>query len=433
MKDLKTTSGSTVDSAVFRVESGGAIFWVVEERVGDDRYRFTCSCPLKHQCDHVRAVMLHMERSEGRGGAAEGGLPGASKPSDSRPSLPPPSGRLTRTPRLSGSTDDWAEASLFDQPERTRRVADGLKSCLDRLLMEKVEGNREGIKAISDEIVRTVEGIQATDLLKSAADLRRALLEDTPDPVAVTIGIERLLGAIHVLQTHVDKLPLDERLQTTYLGRTWDTGDMDLVEDLLLMEIARNSVLTPFNVRRNESYYMNPSTGDLFVEERYQKPGGGNPSVGPFPKSLHVNLMTVEPRLQPPSLNLLQYSVRPPPGEGDLARIKSMALSTVESALSLYSHIVRVVRSPYPVFVTFSPLRTQMVDDRLIMWDTEGDALGLAYSSSPYGCLSVEAVCANNHLHAVAGLLVMEGRCLAINPLSLLVENGGGLRLERIK
>jgi hypothetical protein len=434
MKAERISTVATVDSAVFRVESGGKIFWVVEERTGGDDYRFTCSCPLKHQCDHVRAVMSHMERSARRGGeGAEGGTPSPSGPSDSRPSLPPTTGRLTRPPRLSGSQAAWGEASLFDQPERTRRVADGLRACLDRLLVENVAGNREGMKDISDEIVRVVEGIQATDLLKSTAALRRAILEDTPDPVAVSIGFERVTGAIQILQSHVNKLPLDERLQTTYLGRTWDTGELDLVEDLHLMEIARNSVLTPFNVRRNESYYMNPFTGDLFVEERYQKPGGGNPSVGPFPKSLHVNLMTVEPRLQPPSLNLLQYSVRPSPGEGDLARIKTMALSTVESALGIYSHIVEVVRSPYPVFVTFQPLRTQMVDDRLIMWDTEGDALGLAYASSPYGCLSVEAVCANNHLHAMAGLLVREGKCLAINPLALLVENGGGLRLERIK
>jgi len=435
MREVKITTGAAVDSAVFRVESGGKIFWVVEERAGEDDYRFTCSCPLKHRCEHVHAVMSHMERTARRGGGEgpEGGPALSTKASDSRPSLPPGSGRLTRPPRLSGSTDAWGESTLFDQPERTRRVAQGLKGCLDRLLLERIAGNREGMKAISDELVGSVQGIQATDLLKAAADLRRALLEDAPDPVAVAIGIERVFGAIQILQSHVNKLPLDERLQTTYLGRSWDTGDLEFVEDLHLLEVARNSVLTPFNVRRNESYYMNPTSGDLFVEEKYQKPGGGNPSVGPFPKLLHVNLMTVEPRLQPPSLNLLQYSVRPPPNEGDLAKIKTMALSTVEAALGIYSHILNVVRSPYPVFVTFRPLKTQIVDERLIMWDSEGDALGLAYTSSPHGCLAVEAVCANNHLHAMAGLLVREGKCLAINPLSLLVENGGGLRLERIK
>jgi len=422
---------SVVDASIFRVEEGGAVFWVVEDSTAGAP-RLVCSCPQRLGCAHVEAVTRHLGRLAEAGGHPPLAVParaGRAGPSDSRPSIPPAAQRSTLAPRMLADRGEI----LFGDAETTRRLCTSLRRALDEILTGSIGRNCEAMRRIADELVRTHRFVRATDLLKSVADLRRAILEDAPDPVSVCIGIERVLGAIAVMRSHLDGLPIDPRLQTTYLGREWEPSETDHVEDAFLLEIARNSVPTPFGIRRSESYYMAPGTGAIFVEEKYHPPGGGNPSVGPFPKALHVNLMTIEPRLQPPSIELLQYSVRPPPHEGELLKIKTMALAEVEVALAFYKQVVEAVRSPYPVFVAFRPTTTRLVDGRLVMADSDGDLLGLAYGTAPHGCLAVEALCAQNQLHAICGFLVMEERVLALSPLSLLIENGGGLTMTRIK
>ena len=436
MSSGKEHEPALVDSAIFRVESDGRIYWVVEEKTGEGEIRLTCTCVQKYSCRHVEAVRRHLARYGVAAPAAEEKkTPGSAErmSSDFLPSIiPPPARRGSIVPLLAGMVERKRDSGLFGDDESLERAASALRKLLAGILSSKVEDNREILRGIADEAIRSLEGIQVTDLLKSVAALRRSVLEDRPDPVEVCVDIERVMGALRILESHRDRLPVDERLQTTYLGRSWEIDEIEAREEVHLIEIARNSVLTPFRVRRSESYYLCPGTGELFIEEKYHLPGEGNPSVGPFPRSLRVNLLTIEPRLGLPMVNLLQYAVLPPPNEGDLVRIKTMAVGSVEAAADLYGKVVAVVRSPYPVFVTFAPLRTQIHRDRLIMWDSDGDVIGLAYSSASYGCLAAEQICARNHLHAVCGLLVREGKHLAINPLSLLIENGGGLKMMRI-
>ncbi len=203
-------------------------------------------------------------------------------------------------------------------------------------------------------------------------------------------------------------------------------------EEARFVEIARNSVLVPFGLRRSESYYFCPTMGEFFIEEKYHPPGEGNPSVGPFPRNLSVSLMTLEPRLALPMVNLLQYAVLAPPEEGALASVKRAAFDTVEAVASAYHKVVNIVGSPYPVFVVFAPRKTFFHHNRLIMKDATGHLLPLAYGNFLHGCLATERLCVQHRLHAICGLLVREGRYLALSPLSLLVENRTGLKLIRI-
>lgn len=436
MKAGKHTRGVVVDSAIFRIESGGKIFWVMEERVGEDNFRFMCTCRVKYNCEHIEAVKAHISRhvKPERGKNENGRNPGHENQSfDSLQSIPPPAAGPALAPRISGTFKEKREKTFYGDPEKIAGTCESLKNTLKAILSGRIRNERDKLRRVTDELVKDFENIYVTDLLKSVADLRRAVLGETPDPIAVNIGIERVAGAINILEDFMNKLHVDDKLQTTYLGKVWEIGEIAQQEDVYLIEIARNTVLTPFGIRRSESYYTNRATGELFIEEKYHDPGGGNPSVGPFPRALHVNLMTIEPRLQPPAVNLLQYSVRPPPNEGDLLKIKTKAIDSVEAALNFYKQTVSVVRSPYPVFVTLAPLKTEFYNERLIMRDSEDDIIGLAYSSSPHGCLSVEKICSENHLHAICGLLVIESRYLAVNPLSLLIENGTGLKMMRIK
>jgi hypothetical protein len=424
-----------VDSAIFRVESDGRIYWVMEEKTMEGDSRLVCTCVQKYSCRHIEAVRKHLARYGGAGSPAqEKKTPLMSEHAfrDSYPTLPPSARKGSIAPMLAGMVERKKDKGLFGDPESLERAASALRNLVEGILSVKIEDGRESLRRITDEVLRSLEGIRATDLLKSVSALRRSVLEEKPDPVEVCTDIERVMGALHILESHRGRLPVDERLQTTYLGRAREIDEVEAREDVHLVEIARNSVLTPFKVRRSESYYFCTGTGELFIEEKYHLPGEGNPSVGPFPRSLRVNLMTIEPRLGLPAVSLLQYAVLPPPNEGDLLRIKTKAIGIVEAAVDLYKKVVGAAGSPYPVFVTFAPLKAQIHCDRLIMRDSDGDIIGLAYSSAPYGCLAAERICVRNHLHAVCGLLVREGKYMALSPLSLLIENGTGLKMMRI-
>ena len=428
MTSSRKNRGGEVESAVFRVESEGNIFWVVQEHSGKSASRFVCTCPQKYGCEHVGIVMAHMDRlvKQAGGGGSITGKPGTAESSrDSFSSLVP-------GPPVDPALKKKSEA-IGDNPEELEPIVEKLKAFVSLVAGVKISQNRKELAGPIDDVIQSLEGIFATDMLKSVAGLRRSVLAEKPDPIAICIGIERVLGVIRILERRLNNESVNEKLQKTYLDRDWEIEETKQKEDVYLIEIARNSVLTPFEMRRSESFYMNTESGHLYIEEKYLRPGGGNPSVGPFPRLMHVNLMTVEPRLQPPCVNLMQYSVLPPPSEGELLKIKKLAGLTVDEAIRLYMKVVRIAGAPYPVFFTFAPLKTRIRGGRLIMWDSEGAMLGLAYCSAPYGCMAAREICESNQLHAICGMLVREGRYLAINPFSLLIEDSSGLNMIRIK
>jgi len=322
---------------------------------------------------------------------------------------------------------------VYDDPASLARVTRAMRRAATSLAVRGAGADAAEPRAAVEEAIVELAGLVMTDALKAVADLRRCLADGAPSPAAFATAFQRFLGVLGVLETHAAGGKVDERLHATYLGRRWGMHETGQKEDVRLVELARTSFRTPPDMRISESFYMNAATGHLFVEEHYHLPGEGGFSVGPFPRMLAVNLMTVEPRVHPGAVTLMQYAVAGPPTESDLLQVKKMALDSVGGAVKLYRRVVKTARCPYPVFAVVAPVATSTAGGNVTMQDAEGAAIPLAREASPADCHAAAQICGAGRLHAACGHLVLEEGRLALVPLSLLVEEDASLRLARIR
>lgn len=423
-RSKKPFEPTQVTEVVFRVEEKGKVYYVIEEKTSEG-IRFNCTCPTKYNCKHIMTVKEYIIDYKKYQPSFK--IENFSKAKLSTGSS---TSKETKTPIPIKAIK---EIDLTSNTETLDAIINLTQEVVSDVLSGTIEKSREKLKSRIEQLTSILSNVCATDLLKSIADLRRSILAERIEPDTICNALERTEGALRILKKFRKAEEIDERLKTTYLGKTTEFFEAEKKEDFFLIELARSSVRTPFNKRRTESYYMEQSTGQLFVEEQYQRPGVSNLKIGPFPRILHVNLAIVIPRPQPQGIKLLQYSIHTPPKETHFLRVRNMAIRTLATARQTYKKTVNLVKTPYPVFVAFAPASTELKDKApLIMHDGEGESIGLAYTSSRYTCASMENICADAKLHVVCGFILREGPSLAINPISCIVEKPDGFHLIRL-
>jgi len=360
------------------------------------------------------------------------GEPASPVERESWPSDPAISSSFTHLPATMQAERDVE--SLEGDAARVRRIHSVITSIIQALVTLGLRAGSETLRGLVTELEKELDGVAAPDLARPASELRTLVLRGTADPGQAAMLMERLRGVLGVLGAVAEGRKPGRKLETSFLGRRWAFEEARRAEDVLLLEVARNTTLTPFGLRRNRAYYLDLLSGQMHVEQSHEQPGDArNPSVGPFPRRVHAGLMMITPGIAPAPVRLLQYVILPPPGEADLLKLKTASVSSAAEAFDVLRQAVKTVQAPYPAFVSFSPARVLASGGLAALADGEGAILRLAYRVDEYACRSLALMAATRRIHCVAGMLLWTGHEVALYPLSVLLEHARGLSLVRLR
>ncbi len=420
-----------VVGAVFHVDADGERCMVYEARTAQGATELACTCPARRGCEHVAAVLVHLARRMPTApGPAEEPATGLER--ESWPSDPAISSSFTHLPAAMQAERDVE--SLEGDAVRIRRIHSVVSSIIQALVTLGLQDGSETLRGLVGELEKELDGVAAPDLVRPASQLRTLALRGEADPGQAAMLMERLRGVLRVLGEAAGGGKPGKKLEASFLGRRWAFEEARRAEDVLLLEVARNTSLTPFGLRRNKAYYLDLLSGKMRVEQSHERPGDArNPSVGPFPRRVHAGLMMITPGIPPAPIRLLQYVILPPPGEADLLKLKTASVSSAAEAFDLLKKAVKTVQAPYPAFVSFSPARVLARGGLAALADGEGAILRLAYRVDEHACRSLALMAATRRIHCVAGMLVWTGHEVALNPLSVLLEHARGLSLVRLR
>lgn len=422
-----------VVGAVFHVDADGERWMVYEGRTAAGGTELACTCPARRGCEHVAAVLIHMARripAAPTAGSAEEPAPVTER--ESWPSDSAISASFTHLPAAMQAEKDVT--SLEGDAPRVRRIRTVISSIIRSLVMLGPEDGRETLRGLVGDLEKELGGVAAPDLVRPSSELRTLVMRGSADPGQAAMLMERLRGVLAVLGAAAEGDEPGRKLEASFLGRRWAFEEARRAEDVLLLEVARNTVLTPFGLRRNKAYYLDLLSGQMHVEQSHEQPGDArNPSVGPFPRRVHAGLMMVTPGIPPAPIRLLQYVILPPPGEAELLKLKKASLSSAAEAFDVLKRAVKTVQAPYPAFVSFSPARVLASGGLAALADGEGSILRLAYRVDEHACRSLALMATTNRIHCVAGMLLWTGHEVALNPLSVLLEHARGLSLVRLR
>ncbi len=417
-----------VKASVFHVETAGERYMVYETFSSGGQPELLCTCPQVRGCEHAAAVIAHMARlvaqsqqgpeladAERVSWTTGDGLGGFSV---SMPPQPPSS---------------LPAAALAQDRDLVRKVAGTLERILCVIADVGIARGRGQLTALCEELRTCLLGVSGMDAARACAELRDLVLAEAPDPGRAAVVLERVRGVIEVARAFLDRgAPI--ALEASYLGRTFSFDESERLEDMTLVEMARSSTLTPFGLRRNRAYYLDTYTGRTFVEHTSEGTDEVSvPTVGPFPRRIHAGLMIVTPGLGPSPVRLLQYVIMPPPGENELLKIKKSALTTVAQLRAALRQTTAAALAPCPSFVAFAPARVLRVGNQAVVADADGGRLSLAYRSRPPVCDALASMAGTMRIHCVTGHVVWTGYEVALDPLSVLLENGSGLGLLRLR
>lgn len=422
-----------VRSAVFHVETSTERCIVYEKRDDSGGAELACTCPKHSGCEHVAAVMVHLARFSGTRGGAEPPLaPSADK---GRVSWTSDDGlSATLGPAATASAQVSAAQTLYDDEKRASHLRETLRAILQAL---DAEGLQDGHVTLVEHVTtleKLLDGVLATDVVRPCAELRDVILNTDDDPGRLAMVLERIHGVLGVLGDFLDGADPGQELQSSYLGRSWTFDEAQRQEDVTLLEMARSTARTPFGLRRSRAFYMDLDSGGVFVEHSHEGLDETSvPSVGPFPRCIQAGLMMIMPGIPPAPIRLLQYVILPAPGEPDLLKLKKHSLDTVSEAQDTLREAVSMARAPYPAFVAFGPAHVRVRGDRADLVDGEGAMLALAHRIDPPACEALALISRRTRIHCVMGLMVWTGHEIALNPLSLLLENAQGLSLLRLR
>jgi hypothetical protein len=324
--------------------------------------------------------------------------------------------------------------SLEDDRARAQRIRECLAAIVETLATAGLEGGRKELRDRISDLEAELNGLAVPDIVRPSSQLRTLVQQGSGDPVKTAMLLERLRGVIRVLDDFTKGDGPSLKLEGSYLGRRYAFEEASRGEDCLLLEVARNTVLTPFGLRRNKAWFLDLLAERTYVEQSHERPGDAlNPSVGPFPRRIHAGLMMIMPGIPPVPVRLLQYVILPPPGENDLLKLKKAALSSAREAFLTLKRTIKMVHAPYPSFISFAPARVLVEGGMAALADGEGGILRLAHRVDGYACRSVARMALADRIHCVMGMVVWTGHEVALNPLSVLLEHSRGLSLVRLR
>ncbi len=433
---MSLARGNQVAGMVFHVEAGGRRWLVWEERNAAGDLELACTCPLRHGCEHVTAVLAHLEQyvPAGAAGQAErepgarvtpsgpGSMPSEASWVSSGMTIPPPPPGEDGAPMLHG---DLA---------RTAAVRTAIALLVEAAAVHGLGPGREALRPCVEGLIRAMGGLSARDTLRVAADLIGLAQGPGPDPARVAAVLEEVRAVLDVMDAHMAGADPGAKLEGAYLGRTWAFEDSKREEEVDLIEIARAAAGTPFGTRRGAAWYLDAQSGDAYVEHSLMLHGDRpRQQPGPFPRRIHANLMIVVPGIHPRPIRMLQCSILRPPREEAILKVRKMSLTSAREVMGLFRRIAATAHAPYPAFVTFAPAGMRVQGEAVALEDGEGDLLPLDHGSSIDACRALGRIAADGKVHCVSGLVSWTGREIALDPLSVLIETQRGFSLARLR
>lgn len=403
-----------VGSVMVRVGGAENGALVTLDRVGDE-VRAACTCG-RAGCAHAAAVLALFEGPAPR----PTGLPPVPAPRPS--SLPVPS-------RACGERPDDAV------------IAERLRRLLDALVEDGAAVGSERIDAALDDLVRFLYATDTYGLHRVLADLRREMGTARPSPDRLLRAVEMLEATCRVLEERAAGRPVEPGVYELLVGRDRPLGELQTLEDLTLLEVARNSARTPFGYRRAERFLVDLETGAHYAELvavpiETDFPAGGaryGGSVGPFPRRVRAELAAVEPGPSPRRIRLLQYHLEPEPRPEDLRRLAAAAVREVSVLYAEFEALAERIGVAHPCFAIFAPTRVVFLDGEATLVDAEDRVLPLARAVAPDTCAAADRFLARGRVELVVGHLLLLRQTLALSPLSLLTDSPRGERLLRLR
>ena len=390
--------------------------------LNEDAVRASCTCAVDG-CPHVAAVLE--------------ALSSASTPPHERPSAAagPSAEHAADTDEAEPSPRPPAE----DDPESKARPPSAKEPAADpqQLAVAITALTREccrlGLEEPSEERDRALERVlellrdrDMPDARRAVATLRRELGSAAPDAAVAGTALIRLTRVGEALRR---KGPSAEK-------RAWAglPEGAERREEVRLLEVARDSQRTPYGDRRDVSYFIDLEGGQLFREHAASKPGHApRMSEGPFPKRLIGNLVAIESGYPPRRIRMLQYTSAGLAGRQDLERIRSAALTEVDSLYEAHGRALASHDSTLAPVVIFAPRKAMPSPRGVVLADRAGRLLPLARLASPAACDAVDRLGRHARLAAVVGTLVLGPKFLSILPLSVLVDAEGSVSLRQLR
>ncbi len=234
----------------------GAKPYTVTIRFAEDKIATKCTCPAARFapiCKHAVAVLILWvespdrfvmgeERSESQSRrAAPPSAPRARREKVERSSLQAQSVLLTLKLTLHLARGGMLSATP-EQIDQLRQIAENLSAQKTRRLAQTVG--------------------RIADLIQAVGSIGGSALEDT--------YVELLAGlwlTARALQEHYDgRRPLPAEQLEEMVGHTWRDGDLTVREDVRLMELAYENLITPTGFRLDISHLIDLDEGTLYRE-----------------------------------------------------------------------------------------------------------------------------------------------------------------------
>ena len=426
-----------VAGMVFHVEDGDRRWIVWEERASSGGLDLACTCPARHGCVHVAAVLAHLSRN----------APGAAAVAEPDRRAP----RVSETPLSAPPESSWVSSGmtlpppppgedgsppLFGDRMRTAAAMSAVAGLVEAFVAHGIgPGHEDDLRPAVEGLVRAMRGVSARDSLRVAADLVDLASEGSPDPARVAAVLEGARPVLDAMDAHVHGEDQAASLEGAYLGRSWAFEDSKREEDVDLLEVARASEDTPFGTRRSATWYLDAHSGNAYVEQSIRVPGDGpRQQPGPFPRRIHANLLMIVPGVHPRPVRLLQWSIQRPMQEDDLLRLKKLSMTSVREVVGLFRRVSAQARSHYPTFVVFAPSSVRASGPGAALEDVDGDLIPLAYGAGADASRALAWIAATGGtVYCTAGLVLWDGRDIAFDPLSVVVETQRGFSLARLR
>ncbi|HET8933757.1 MAG TPA: hypothetical protein VFN67_09970 [Polyangiales bacterium] len=368
---------------------------LVSLRIEQGRLLSLCTCG-ESGCAHVAAALRLL--------AAD---PGANDIKHSRSDHPPPEPRITQALGASLQLAD-ALADVVTAVVRAGVCSDRIASVLENL--SRVE------RALPEPL--------PLGLLRWLGRMREAI--DAQD----TALAAQALGAAAAVSTDLRSSQLHEPAQAR-LCSWFGPGDQPLarLSDRSLVEVARECLHGNTRNQIERRYLVDLESGECFREESVR--GERAASVGPCPRLIGVSLAEIEPSCGPRRLRLLQYTTTPDLQRAHWDNLAAWGQRDSEALLTSYRAAIAEFGALAEPFALTAPRGVQREARPSLLFE-RGAPLPIFTDDDPGLLKHCERLSRASTLVWVAGRLLEHAGQLMLRPLALGLQDGSGLRYERL-
>lgn len=374
---------------------------LVSLRIEEGRLLCVCTCG-EQACMHVAAALRLM--------AADGS---ASSPHEVG------TGRHPRTDHPA------ADPRNTQAPGASLQLADALADVVTAVVRAGVCSDR--VASVIENLSRVERALPAPlplGMLRWLGRMREAIAAQD------TVLAAQALGAAAAISDDLRSSQPQGEAQArlcSWLGTTEDS--LARLSDRSLVEIAREWLHGTARNQIERRYLLDLDSGECFREECVR--GERAASVGPCPRLIGVSLAEIEPSCAPRRLRLLQYTTTPDLERTHWDNLAAWGQRDSEALLTSYRASVAKFGALAEPFALTAPRAVRREARPSLLFD-RGAPLPLFADDDPGLLKHCERLTRSAALVWVAGRLLEHAGQLMLRPLALGLQDGSGLRYERL-